>query len=63
MLSVGAEVCIQGTLGVPVVAQQVKNPTRGSSCCGSVETNLTSNHEDVGPIPGFAQWVGDLALP
>ena len=30
-----------------------------SSCCGSVETNLTSNHED----GDLAQWVGDLVLP
>ena len=35
--------------GVPVVAQQVKNPT--------------STHEDAGSIPGLTQWVEDLALP
>ena len=35
----------------------VKNPTAGSSCCGSVVTNLTSNHENSGLVPGLAQWV------
>ena len=36
-------------MGVPVVTQQVKNPT--------------SFHDDFGSIPGLAQWVKDLAFP
>ena len=40
----------------------LKNLTR-SSRCGSVETNLTRNHEAVGLIPGLAQWVKDSVLP
>ena len=34
--------------GVPVVAQQVKNPT--------------STHEDAGSVPGLAHWVKDPAV-
>ena len=38
----------RGLEGVPIVAQQVKNPT--------------SIHVDVGLIPGLAQWVKDPVL-
>ena len=36
-------------IGVPVVVQWLKNPTR--------------NHEVAGSVPCLAQWVKDLALP
>ena len=38
----------KNTFRVPTVAQQVRNPT--------------SIREDVGSIPGLAQWAKDLAL-
>ena len=40
---------IRAKVGVPVVAQQLTNPTR--------------NYEVTGSIPGLAQWVKDQALP
>ena len=44
-------------------SKQSKKLSRGSSHRGSTATNLTSTHEDVGSIPGPAQWVEDLVLP
>ena len=35
----------------------------GNSFRVSVETDLTSIHEDSGLIPGLAQWVKDPVLP
>ena len=40
----------------------LKNVEFQSSHHGSLETNLTSIHEDAGLIPGLTHWVMDLAL-
>ena len=39
-----------------------ENVIMEGSRCGSVVTNLTGIHEDVGLIPGLAQWGKDLTL-
>ena len=39
-----------------------ENVSLWSSHRASAVTNLTSIHEDMGLIPGLAQWVKDLAL-
>ena len=39
-----------------------KNIYLWSSRCGTAEMNPISIHEDVGSIPGLAQWIGDVVL-
>ena len=42
---------------------RMKKKNVGSSRCGSAVMKPTNIHEDVGSIPGLAQWVKDPGLP
>ena len=46
----------------PYGQKKLKLKNLGSPHCGTAETNPTSIHEDVGLIPGLAQWVKDPAF-
>ena len=50
-------------LGVPTMAQWVKNLTVGVPVVAQWLTNPTRNHKVAGSVPALAQWVKDPALP
>ena len=42
--------------------ESIKSLDLGSCCCGTMEMNPTSIHEDAGLNPGLTEWVGDPEL-